>query len=97
MEEVTFSKKISDDTFLKILSDAPSEIRNQISNVRTGKDGFVAELVDGIDIILGDKTLLKEKLAISWSIILAKPRSDLGYIDVSVPTLPVSGSPQLKV
>lgn len=97
MDEITFTKNISDRTYIEVLKQSPNEIRSQIAHVRLDEGKYVAELTDGIDIILGDNTQLKEKLAIAWSVILAKKRSELGYIDVSVPTLPVSGSPQLKV
>ena len=97
MEEIEFANTISDLTFVKVLDQAPSEIKDQITLVKLEGNKYSLELTDGIDIVLGDNTNLKEKLAISWSILQAKKRSELGYIDVSVPSLPVSGSPQLKV
>lgn len=97
INEITFTRIIKDDTYVKILKAAPAEIIQQIGHVRNEEGDYIVELTDGIDIILGDNQQLKEKLAISWSVILTKKRSELGYIDVSVPTLPVSGSPELKV
>ena len=97
LDEIEFAKTISDPTFIEVLNRAPSEIKGQIVIVRLDNKKYSLELTDGIDIILGDSSNLKEKLAISWSILQAKKRSELGYIDVSVPSLPVSGSPQLKV
>ena len=88
---------IPDLTFVKVLDQAPNEIKDQIVMVKVEDGKYSLELTDGIDILLGDRSKLKEKLAISWAILQAKKRSELGYIDVSVPSLPVSGSPQLKV
>jgi len=97
MDEIEFAKVIPDLTFVKVLAQAPSEIKDQIVLVKVENEKYSLELSDGIDIILGDNSKLKEKLVITWSILQAKKRSELGYIDVSVPSLPVSGSPQLKV
>ncbi|MFN8015234.1 MAG: cell division protein FtsQ/DivIB [Acidimicrobiia bacterium] len=97
MQEVTLTKKIPSMTFVNIVLNSPNEIKNQIRLVKFDKKTYQLELTDGIDVVLGDNTKLKEKLAITWSIILTKKRSELGYIDVSVPSLPVSGSPKLKV
>ena len=97
LEELVFTHKISDKNYVEILKAAPVEIKEQIAHVKSEKGGYVVELDDGIDIILGNGEQLEEKLAIAWSVLNAKKRSEIGYIDVSVPSLPVSGSPQLKV
>lgn len=98
MEEVDLHKKISNENFLAVMKNAPEEIRGQIVRVTQGKDGsYDAILSDGITIKLGEPEELDKKLAIAWSIILTKKRSEIGYIDVSVPSLPVSGSPQLQL
>ncbi len=97
LDEVTFTHKVGDTTYLSIMEKAPQEIKNQISHIKKEKSNYVLELSDGIDVRLGDNKRLEEKLAIVWSVINAKKRSELGYIDVSVPSLPVSGSPQLQL
>lgn len=97
LKEVTFTKKISNKNYVDIIAAAPQEIKNQIGHIAFKDKSYDVVLTDGIDIKLGSATQLKEKLAIAWSIILTKKRSELGYIDVSVPSLPVSGSPKLKV
>ncbi len=97
IEEITFTHKISDTAYLKIVDAAPVEMKQQIAHIDKEKGSYTAVLSDGISIVLGTPTQLKEKMAIVWAIILTKKRSELGYIDVSVPSLPVSGSPQLKV
>lgn len=97
MSEIEFAKQIPDTTFTEILKQAPKEIQNQIVLVKIQDKEYSIELTDGIDIILGDNSSLKQKLAISWSILQTKKRLEIGYIDVSAPSLPVSGSPQLKV
>lgn len=97
LDEVTFTNKIPNKAYLDVVANAPKDLHDQISHVSYDKGNFAVELRDGIDIKLGDSTDLKEKLAIAQSVINAKKRSELGYIDVSVPSLPVSGSPQLKV
>lgn len=98
MEEVDLHKTISNENFLSVIENAPQEIRGQIVRVTQTKDGsYDAILSDGITIKLGEPEELDKKLAIAWSIILTKKRSELGYIDVSVPSLPVSGSPQLQL
>ena len=97
IDEITFTHKISDGSYLKIVDAAPVEMKQQIAHIAKEKGSYTAVLSDGISIVLGTPTQLKEKMAIVWSIILTKKRSDLGYIDVSVPSLPVSGSAKLKV
>jgi cell division protein FtsQ len=95
--EMTFNEKISNTRYLSILDAAPKEISTQIAHVIRADGSYDVILSDGIDVKLGHPTDLKQKLAIAWSILLTKKRSQLGFIDVSVPSLPVSGSPQLKV
>ena len=90
-DEITFSKKINDGNYVTILKNSPDEIITQIAAVEKKDSKYIVTLTDGIMIKLGDTSLLKEKLAIAWSIILTKNRAELGYIDVSVPSLPVSG------
>lgn len=89
-DNVTMSKAINDVNYLKIIKDAPDEIDGQIAYVEKKESKYEVTLTDGILIKLGDISLLKEKLSIAWSIILTKNRADLGYIDVSVPSLPVT-------
>ena len=90
-DEITFSKKINDGNYVTILKNSPDEIITQIAAVEKKDSKYIVTLTDGIMIKLGDTSLLKEKLAIAWSIILTKNRAELGYIDVSVPSLPISG------
>lgn len=97
MSAITFSEKIPDKTYVNVLNESPPEIKGQIIAVRKVKNDYTIELNDGIDVKLGDSSQLKQKLAITWSILNAKKRSEIGYIDVSVPSLPVSGSPKLQL
>lgn len=96
-DEVTFGKEISDKNYVSIMEKSPDEIVNQISAITKKESKYFVTLTDGIVVKLGDTALMKEKLAIAWSIILTKNRAQLGYIDVSVPSLPVSGVPKPKV
>ena len=91
-DEITFSKKIPDKNYIEIVKSTPKELKNQIAYVEKKDSKYFVTLTDGIVLNLGDTSLLKEKMAIAWSIILTKNRSDLGYIDVSVPSLPVSSA-----
>lgn len=96
--EITWLEPLKNSSFLDVLYAAPVEIKNQIVRVSLAEQGtFDAVLSDGITIRLGQPDELDKKLSIAWSIILTKKRSELGYIDVSVPSLPVSGSPQLQL
>ncbi len=98
IDEITLYETIEEQDFIEIINAMPQEIRGQVTQVKLQEDmTFHATLNDGITIKIGQPTQLDRKLAIAWSIILAKDRSDLGYIDVSVPNLPVSGSPELQV
>ena len=96
-DQVTFAKQISDKNYVSILNNSPEEIVNQIAAVTKKDSKYFVTLTDGIVVKLGDTSLMKEKLAIAWSIILTKNRAQLGYIDVSVPSLPVSGIPKPQV
>lgn len=96
-DQITFTEKLNDKNYISILNQSPDEIKNQIASVTKKDSKYFVTLSDGIVIMLGDTDLLKEKLAIAWSIILTKNRSQLGYIDVSVPSLPVSGIPKPEV
>ncbi len=97
LNTIEFARSISDKTFVNVMREAPSEIQNQIIQVKVENSKYSLELTAGINVELGDSSDLKTKLAITWSILQAKKRSDIRYIDVSVPSLPVSGSPELKV
>lgn len=97
MEEITMGSPLENEAFMEIISAAPNEIKNQITRIIKNKNVYDVVLSDGINIKIGEPRDLRNKLAIAWSIILAKPRNELGYIDVSVPSLPVSGSPDLKL
>jgi cell division protein FtsQ len=90
-DEITFSKAIKDKNYVSILNNLPDELSGQIAYVDKNESNYLITLTDGIVVHLGDINLLKEKLAIAWSIIQTKNRSELGYIDVSVPSFPVSG------
>lgn len=96
-EEITFSKAIADKNYVTIIKSVPVELNGQVAYVNKKESKYSIELTDGIIVQLGDTRLLKEKLAIAWSIILTKNRSELGYIDVSVPSLPVSGQSKVEL
>lgn len=97
MKQAVFTEKISNKDFLTITKSAPTELKGQIIRISLKSKSYEATLSDGIVIKLGNVTQMKEKLAIAWSIILTKSRKDIAYIDVSVPSIPVSGSAKLQL
>lgn len=91
MDKVTYTKIIPNKSFISILDNVPADMKGQILRISSAKGGYNVVLSDGITIRLGKDSEMKEKMSIAWSIILTKGRKGIGYIDVSVPSIPVSG------
>ena len=78
-------------TALRALSDEPLPVR--VRSVRSAGDELTLQLASGLELILGDVSDLRLKLAIARRIVSipAVAGASSGYVDLTVPARPVAG------
>lgn len=80
---------------LDALRRVPSTFPARVSMARVEDEEVTLVLAGGTELILGERTSLPLKLAVAAQVLrtlTAEERGELGYLDVTVPALPVGGS-----
>jgi cell division protein FtsQ len=81
-------------TVLDALRQVPDGFPTRVSMARVDDEEVTLVLASGAELRLGERTALRLKLAVAARVLgtlSAEERAELGYLDVTVPALPVGG------
>lgn len=74
-----------------VLADLPSELRARVTTVVTAPGAVTVGLDDGVEVRLGRPRNVATKARTAEAVLAARGDAPIAYVDVSVPTAPVTG------